>query len=296
MANSSNNTSFGSVSPDRYINANMAAPPTFYEVMKSRDATANLDTALPGGAQSHRGTFMRQQSRSCEELGAYQKMDTDVALMSYENETFAKGDESSHVVDGVYSYASPVGTRGSYLSSAANRSVVTPRVYQKGEPQKLSRKSISDPNLVEGVDLSEAAPHRDGQHRPAPFNFELINSHQGTGAKRNDHFTNGPSGSNSASPMPTAATPSPRSALSSVISPGFLRGSGVTDKSRLFVKRQTEVTTPPSGAAGDNSKSMGGRRLPTIPDAVVKETSCWWSGNARSLSPPSLFLQQVFLC
>ena len=282
MANSSNNTSFGSVSPDCYINANMAAPPTFYEVMKSCDASANIDTAPPGGAQPqpHRGTFMRQQSRSCEELSAYQKMDTDVASMSYENETFVKSDESTHFVDGVYSYASPLGTRGSYLSSAANRSVVTARVLQKRDTQKLSRKSISNPNLVEGVDLSQATPHRDGQHRPAPFNFELINSHQGTGAKRNDHFTNGPSRSISASPMPTAATPSPRSALSSVISPMFLRGSGVTDKSRLFVKRQTEVTAPPSGAAGDNqegtaaSKSMEGRRLPTIPDAVVKETSC----------------------
>ena len=279
MANGSNNTSFGSVSPDRYINANMAAPPTFYEVMKSCDASANVDTAPPSGGQSHRGTLMRQQSRSCEELSAYQKMDTDVASMSYENETFVKG-ESSHFVDGVYSYASPVGTRGSYLSSAANRSVVTQRVHQQREPQKLSRKSISNPNLVDGVDLSPATPHRDGQHRPAPFNFELINSHQGAGVKQNDHVTNGPSRSISASPMPTAGTPSPRSALSSVISPMFLRGSGVTDKSRLFVKRQTEVTAPPGGAAGDNqegtaaSKSMEGRRLPTIPDAVVKETSC----------------------
>lgn len=282
IADSCTISSFGSASPDRYVNANMAAPPTFYEVMKSCNASVDVDTAPPSGAQSHRRILSRQQSRSCEELGAYQKMDADAAPMSYENQTFVKSDESAQFVDGVYSYASPLGARGSCFPSVSNRSAVTLRVPQQGELLKSSRTSMSHPNLVESVDLSESAfasPQRDGPHRPSPLNFKLINAHHGANGKCDDRFANAHSGTNAASSMPTV-TPSPKSALSSVISPEFLKGGGFTDKSRSFVKCQTEVTASPHAAAGDSQegtatlRKMEGRQLPTIPVPVVKETSC----------------------
>lgn len=282
------NSSFSSVSPDRYINANMAAPPTFYEVMKSCEATANVSigTSTPVDDCPPRPMLLRQQSHSCEELGPYQKMGAEALPLSYENQTFATSDESAQFVNGVYSYASPLGTRGSWKPSAAGHSNVIPRVHHHAEFLKLSRKSLSNPNLGNGVDLGQSAfssSHHDVQHRPSPFNFQLINSHDSANGKRDDHFTDVHDGA--AALATSAATPSPKSVSASVNSPMFLKGVQFTDKSRSFVKRQvtpTETTqvAPSNQASGENleniaaSRNMEGRQLPTIPDTAVKETSC----------------------
>ena len=262
-----NDGSFGSVSPpDRYINAHMDPPPTFYDAMKSCEASAAIDIRTPqsGANAPPTGKLVRHRSYSCEDLGMYQKM--DVAPLSYENEVFALSDESAEFVDGAYSYAS---TRDTHVLS---------RVHQQKGYQKLSRKSLSNPNLVDGFIHSldrggvGVSPGREAyHHRPSPFNFALINPHTGVSGNRDERLT--------------GLTPSPNSAAQSGKSPGFVKGVQFTQKSRSFVKHRLNVSDaaqPESSSEekGDilesvvGGRNMEGRQLPTIPDSKVKETSC----------------------
>ena len=260
-----NDASFGSVSPpDRYINANMASPPTFYDAMKEASVDIDTRTPQPGANAPPTGKLVRHRSYSCEDLGVYQKMDH--VPLSYENEVFAMSDESAEFADGAYSYAS-------------TRDHMSQRVHQHRGYQKLSRKSLSNPNLVDGfihsLDRSHpgagVSPGREANHhRPSPFDFALINPHTGVRGNTDERLT--------------GLSPSPKSAAQSGKSPGFVKGVQFSQKSRSFVKHQkaTDAAQPEPSSEGKRDsgesiaagRNMEGRQLPTLPDSIVKETSC----------------------